>query len=247
MEPWKSILKTDRDYRLRCQADDLVSFAVRIHESDLLVMARSNLSRRAEMILSTLRIELQTYMGTDPDFMQSMSPLPVHDNAPEIARNMSAAAYAARVGPSAAVAGAIAQAVGAALLKDSKDVLVENGGDLYINTTKNRVVEIASGTLHLDRRIGLAIHADDTPLGVCTSSATIGHSLSMGNAEAATAIAGDAALADAAATAIGNAVIRPGDVDAGIEEARSINGVLGAVVISGGKLGAWGCVELTGL
>ena len=91
--------------------------------------------------------------------------------------------------------------------------------------------------------MGLEIKAKDTPLGICTSSGTVGHSLSYGKADAVIVLAPSTTLADAAATAIGNHILKPEDIPGGIEFARSIGGLKGAVIIQGEQVGVWGEVK----
>ena len=86
--------------------------------------------------------------------------------------------------------------------------------------------------------------AKTTPLGVSTSSGTVGHSLSFGKADAVVVVADDAILSDAVATGIGNLVITAADISPGIERARSIPGVRGIVIIKGEEMGVWGDVKL---
>ncbi len=148
------------------------------------------------------------------------------------------------MGPMAAVAGTFSELVGNALMERSPEVIVENGGDIFINTVKERSIALFAGDSPLSGKVGIKISPGDCPLGVCTSSGKVGPSLSLGLAHAACIIAKSAALADAAATAAGNAVKAEGDVKAGLDIAAKIEGVLGAVIISGDKLGAWGKVEL---
>ena len=81
-------------------------------------------------------------------------------------------------------------------------------------------------------------------LGVCTSSGTVSHSLSFGKADAALIISFDAALADAAATAAGNAVKNKDYIEKGINLAKSIDGVKGVLIIVGDKMGTWGEIKL---
>jgi ApbE superfamily uncharacterized protein (UPF0280 family) len=92
--------------------------------------------------------------------------------------------------------------------------------------------------------VGLEIKAEDTPLGVCTSSGTVGHSLSYGKADAVIVLSQSTALADAAATSIGNRILKPKDIPAGIEFAQTIKGLKGLVIIQGEQMGVWGEVKL---
>jgi ApbE superfamily uncharacterized protein (UPF0280 family) len=157
---------------------------------------------------------------------------------------MAAAGLKAGVGPMAAVAGAIAECVGRELLTYTAEIIVENGGDIFLKIKKDRVVGIYAGESPLTGKLGLEIEARATPLGVCTSSGKVGHSLSYGRADAVVAMSADTALADAAATAIGNRVKQAGDTDKALEFARGIVGLKGVVIIIGEKVGAWGDVKL---
>ena len=85
------------------------------------------------------------------------------------------------------------------------------------------------------------------PLGLCTSSGTIGHSLSFGLADAVVILSKSAILADAAATAVGNRVKDKKDLEKAAAFAGSIKGVLGGVIIIKNTLISWGEVELLSL
>ncbi|MCJ7768867.1 MAG: UPF0280 family protein, partial [Dehalococcoidales bacterium] len=155
-------------------------------------------------------------------------------------REMATAAAKVDVGPMAAVAGAIAQFVGEELILYSSEVIIENGGDIYLKSLKDRTVAIYAGGSPLSGKIGLEIKAAETPLSICTSSGTVGHSLSLGKADAVVVASKSATLADAAATAICNIIIQPEDIQAGIEFAKHIEGLLGVVIIKDDKIGIWG-------
>jgi len=164
-----------------------------------------------------------------------------------IIKDMRQAAQKCGVGPMAAVAGAIAQYVGQDLSKLSREIIVENGGDIYIKSNKERIIGVYAGDSPLSGKIGIRIKPEDCPLGVCTSSGKIGHSLSFGRADAVVIISKSAVLADAAATAIGNMVKKVEDIQRGVNTAKNIEGVSGVLVIMEDKLGAWGNIELVKL
>ena len=176
-----------------------------------------------------------------------MTPIPCFPDAPDIVRRMCYAAQMAGVGPMAAVAGAISEFVGRELLKFSDEIIVENGGDIFIKSQQDRVVGIYAGDSPLSNKIGLRILAKDTPVGICTSSGKIGHSLSFGKADAVMILSKDTALADAVATAVGNIVKGADDMQKGIDYARRIEGVSGVVIIVEDKFGAWGDIYLVKL
>lgn len=238
----------ERFYRRQATAGRLISFRVQVRQSDLYIRAQRDLSEAARHSLIQHRAKLESYTAVHPGFLDSLIPLPPDPLAPPLVQEMLAAGRAARVGPMAAVAGAIAQAVGRDLLEFSAEVVVENGGDIWLHTPSECTVAIFAGASPLSNRVGLRVEPALSPLAICTSSATVGHSLSLGKADAAVAVAPSGALADAAATAIGNAVSGPRALQAGLEAARGIEGLLGAVVICGERLGAWGeAVELVRL
>jgi len=144
----------------------------------------------------------------------------------------------------AAVAGAIAEFVGNELLVYSPEIIIENGGDIYLKSLKKRIIGIYAGKSPLSGKIGLEIDDKNTPLGICTSSGTVGHSLSFGQADAVVVLAQSATLADAAATAIGNVIKQPDDINKGIELANNIKGLRGAVLIKNDTIGMWGEIKI---
>lgn len=235
------------EYRGRCRAADLVSFQVALKESNLAISSGRRLYEEALTALSNHRKGLEAYIQEFPEFLRSLVPIPAHPRAPRVVARMSRAAYIAGVGPMAAVAGALADEVGRALSKHSSEVIVENGGDIYCRVARPRTVAIAGGESPLSYAVGVTILPAMGEVGVCTSSGTCGGSLSFGKADAACVIAKTAALADAAATAVGNLVQSEATIQLGLAAARRIPGVYGAVVIVGERLGAWGDVQLVEL
>jgi uncharacterized protein len=233
-----------RAYRDFSRPADLVPFTVVVKETDLFILARTDLRELALETVINHRHKLESFIGKYPEFRTSLTPVKIPGGAPEVVRIMASAGEAAGVGPMAAVAGTFSELVGNALMERSAEVIVENGGDIFINTVKERSVALFAGDSPLSGKVGIKVSPGDCPLGVCTSSGKVGPSLSLGLAHAACILAKSAALADAAATAAGNAVKAEGDVKAGLDVAARIEGVLGAVIISGDKLGAWGKVEL---
>ena len=233
-----------RTYRNWVEGKDLVPFTVTVKETDLYLRAASNLQRKTHRLVLKYRSFLERYIGKNPIFLTALEPIPISADAPQIVRAMGEAAEAAGVGPMAAVAGAIAEFVGRDLLEFTPEVIVENGGDIFMKCLKDRIVGIYAGESPLTGKIGIRIEARDTPLGVCTSSGTVGHSLSFGRADAVAVLALSAALADAAATAIGNRVSKPEDIDKALDFARGVAGLKGLVIIIGESIGVQGDIKL---
>ncbi len=233
-----------RTYRHWVKGKDLVSFNIIVKETDLYIRASRNLKSKALKLVLKYRDMLERYIERYPLFLTSLEPLSVGDDAPRIVKLMSESAEKVGVGPMASVAGAIAEFVGTELLTFSPEVIVENGGDIYLKSLKERIVGIYAGKSPLTGKIGLEINGEDTPLGICTSSGTVGHSLSYGKADAVVVISQSATLADAAATAIGNLIKQPGDIPSGIEFAKGIEGLKGLLIIKDDKMGLWGDVRI---
>jgi ApbE superfamily uncharacterized protein (UPF0280 family) len=147
----------------------------------------------------------------------------------------------------AAVAGAMAEWVSKDLLKLSKEVIVENGGDIFLATSRERTVGIYAGDSPLSLKIGILVKPEETPLGICTSSGTVGPSLSFGRSDAVCILSKSSALADAAATSVGNVVKEKKDIELGLERGKEIEGILGILIIVGEKMGVWGNIKLTQL
>ncbi len=233
-----------RTYRNEIKDGDLVSFTVVVKETDLYIRAVRDLRREAQAAIHEVRSPLEEYIREHPLFLHSLEPVAVEGGAAEIVRVMAEAARLANVGPMAAVAGAVAELVGRKLLAFSPEVIVENGGDIFLKVNSKRQIGIYAGESTFTGKLAIEVEPGQTPLGVCTSSGTVGPSLSLGLADAAIVLSPSAALADAAATAVGNVVKSEQDIDAAIERGKQIKGVSGIVVIAGGSMGAWGDIKL---
>lgn len=234
----------ERIYRRDYKSEDLTGFEVVVKETDLFICAKEELS--SEAIGSTLkyRTQIEGYIEKHPNFQTSLKPLPFNILAPSIVKEMLRAGKIAGVGPMASVAGVIAEFVGRDLLKYSDEVIVENGGDIFIKSSKKRKLGIYAGDSPFSDKFAIEIDPDKTPLGVCTSSGTIGHSLSFGKTDATVVISKSSALADACATAIGNMVKESHDIKGALEFAKKINGIIGVLIILKNKLGAWGDIKI---
>lgn len=239
---------------------------VSVGESDLWIGFDPDAAGRAAEItdaalgvLRTVRAEIEARCGADPAFLASLEPLPEDPGAPPVVGAMLRAARAAGVGPMAAVAGAVAEAVGRTLRArfGLREVVVENGGDLWLAVAEPLTVAVYAGLSSLSGAFGVVVHPELCPCGLATSSGTVGPSLSFGKADAALALASDAALADAWATALGNRVRSRTDAEGAVREALSpASGLgtepaadrpLGVLVVVADVLAAAGAVRLAPL
>lgn len=233
-----------RTYRDWVSDKDLVSFSVAVKETDLHIRARRDLTAEALEAVKRYRADLEGYIKSHPVFLTTLRPFEVEQDAPPIVKEMSDATREVGVGPMAAVAGAIAERVGKELLPYSDEVIVENGGDIFIKTSKERSIGVYAGKSKFTQKIAFSIRPEETPLGVCTSSGTVGHSLSFGYADAVIVFSPSTSLADAAATAIGNRIKMVGDIPEALEFAQSIKGLRGIAIIKGENMGLWGQIRL---
>lgn len=236
-----------RTYRTRMARAGLIGFQVAVKETDLWVLAAQDFSPEVRNLVVQERQQLEAYIATHPGFLTSLLPWPADPFAPPVVREMIDATATVGVGPMAAVAGTLAARVGQGLALLSSEVIVENGGDIYLAITQPATIALFAGKSPLSHRVGLKLDSALSPLGVCTSSATVGHSLSLGRADAACVLAKSAPLADAAATALGNRVHGHDTIASALEWIASVPEILGALVVVGEKLGAWGQVELVPL
>jgi ApbE superfamily uncharacterized protein (UPF0280 family) len=233
-----------RFYRHWIKDSGLVSFNVVVEQTDLYIRSRRNLKDKALSSVLKHRGFIESYIGRNPLFLTTLQAYEAEAEAPAIVREMARVSKLTDVGPMAAVAGAIAEAVGRDLLAFSPEVIVENGGDIFLKISKKSLVGIYAGQSAFTKKIALEIMPGETPMGIGTSSGTVGHSLSLGSADAVIALSSSAALADAAATALGNIVKVADDISKATKKARSIEGLHGVVIIVGDKMGAWGAVRI---
>ncbi len=236
-----------RTYRRWIKDDGLVSFNVVVKETDVYIRAARNLEAEAIKAVIKYRTQLEDYIESHPLFLHSLEPYAVEEDAPDIVKDMARAGGMVGVGPMAAVAGAIAEAAGRDLLLYSAEVIVENGGDIFISVLQPSLIGVYAGESTFTGKIALEISPEKMPLGICTSSGTVGHSLSLGAADAVIVLSHSTALADAAATAIGNKVIAACDIDVVIEQVKAMPGLVGTVIIKGDRMGMWGDVKLVPL
>ena len=234
----------ERTYR-QLVGGHLPSLRITVQETDLNVYAHHITPAAIQEAVIEQRGYIEGYIRRHPDFGVTLQPWPDDPLAPPIVREMIQAGKNAAVGPMAAVAGAMAEMVGRSLLARTDELIVENGGDIFLTTGRDVTVGIYAGRSPLSLKIGLKVQSSQSPLSICTSSGTVGHSISYGKADAVCVLSRSGAQADAGATAIGNHIKRPGDIEAAMQWGRTIPGVMGILIIIKDKMGMWGQIEIT--
>ncbi|MHA2122692.1 MAG: UPF0280 family protein [Promethearchaeota archaeon] len=222
-------------------------------ESDLTIISESkNAIRRAKNSFFQHRKELEKYVVENNQFLKSFSPVEVKTDL-KIINKMAEVAWVCDVGPMAAVAGALADLMLESMkyrtIKEKTSIplvkvaLVENGGEIIIDSIKPMKIALFAGNNELNLNLGFLVEKKDCPIGIGTSSATVGHAFSFGQADAVTIFAKDASLADAAATKVANAVKGTNigaSIQKGLDVADDIDGVYGAFISREDKVGHTG-------
>ncbi|MDX9881117.1 MAG: UPF0280 family protein [Prolixibacteraceae bacterium] len=233
-----------RTYRRQFSSERFCSFTVNYKESDLWIgidpeSFHPEMEKLAFVTIKTLRHQLEHYFLVDPEFGRTLIPCASKPDAPEIVKILAEAGKRAGVGPMAAVAGAFSEKVGKTLLGEFliNELVVENGGDIFLKLEKPMFLSVFAGSSALSEKIGIEIPAQETPLGVCTSSGTVGPSLSFGKADAVMVACKNTAVADAFATAMANRIKGPGDVQTVAEASEQFPDILSLVAICQDKLG----------
>ena len=232
-----------RFYRAWQKPDDLIGFRVTYKESDLSIYAEKDLSEIAMPLLIECRKPIEKTIKAYPIFKSSLKSIQMKSEY-QIVREMIKEAAEANVGPMAGVAGAIAQCMGKSLLKYSNELIIENGGDIFIRSSKERILMVYTGEHSpFKDRLKIRLKGNVNAYGVCTSSKTIGHSLNFGNSDATVIIAKSAITADVFATAISNMVKSEDDLEKVVEYAGKIKKIIGGLIVIGKKASAWGNIE----
>lgn len=231
-------------YRGLVRPGDLLCYEVKFKETDLLCCTRTDLKSYLEDRVFFYRHQLEEYIESRPIFRDSLVPIEGDPFAPSIVKRMIEASALLGVGPMACVAGAVAEFLGNDIAPKTDEYIIENGGDICLKTTKERIVLVHAKNSPFSEKIGIKLKGRDRPYGVCTSSATVGPSLSLGQADAVCVVADSALFADGLATSIGNSVKRKDDIPLAIERVQGFGGVIGILIIVGDRLGIWGDLEI---
>jgi ApbE superfamily uncharacterized protein (UPF0280 family) len=234
----------ERFYRGITKPQDLICYEVKNKETDLFCCTKNDLKSFIGDRVFFYRHQLEEYIKYRPSFKDSLIPVEPDNFAPQIVKEMIDASYTIGVGPMATVAGAIAEFVGRDIDPLSDEYIIENGGDIYLKTSKERISMIYAKDSAFSKKIGIKIAPSSKPYGVCTSSGTVGHSLSFGKADAICVVGNSSLFTDGLATYIGNIVKQKGDIPLAIEKGKVFQGVIGLLIVVDDNLGIWGDLEI---
>jgi ApbE superfamily uncharacterized protein (UPF0280 family) len=241
----------NRTYRVGIPDGELLSFTVTVKETNLYIRANNPDTHRVRDAILAARHSLENYIRNNPKFAETLEPIPDDPLAPPFIRGMIRDARTCVVGPMAAVAGTLAEIAARSLEtacgEDGRpgEVIVENGGDVYMISHTSRIVSLEwGGDGGASGRMGMEIPPSPDGIGISSSSGAFGHSLSRGSCDLATVVATGGSLSDAGATALGNRVKGPEDIEGAMEGIFQIPGVMGVCVVVGGKIGIRGDIRL---
>lgn len=236
-----------RWYRTMMEGNRFISFQTTYLETDLWIgidepSFHPSLPDFAYHEILRLRKVLNEYMAIKPRFLTSLEPLPSDGNAPPEIQSMISCTQKSETGPMSAIAGQFAQTVGEAIREKYKvkEILIENGGDIYACIDHPLDVSVYAGTSPLSNKIIVEIPEKFSPLGICTSSGTVGHSLSFGKADAVMVACKSTPLADAWATRLCNEVKTPADISRVLQLTETIPDILSIVIVAGDQTGIRG-------
>lgn len=241
----------ERTYRTQFNSERFKGFEVKYLETDLWIGVNPD-SFQPEMKelalekIKLLRDKFDKYIQAEPFFKKSLKPFQSTEIAPPGAIEMAAAAEKAGIGPMSAVAGLFAREVGEEIIQNFPvaEMVIENGGDIYVLLKNELVLSVFAGDSILSERIGLIIPSGKNKFGICTSAGTVGPSISYGKADAVVVICDDILLADAFATAFGNKVKSPNDIEKVIKQSEKYPEILSLLIICEDKIGIRGDYEI---
>ncbi len=259
MQSKKVHIDTERNYRLNTSKQkNEQQIRIVVEESDIFLSC-TDLIEKNEILsfvhdeLYYLRQILKSYILIHPEFQTSLMPIKSDSSANLIIQEMLSASSLVNIGPFAAVAGTVSEYLAyrvSNFLQGKnlpKDVLVENGGDIFIISTSERVVAL------LDKpqesiKIGLLLEPTQG-VSLCASSSTIGHSLSFGKAELVTILATKGSVADCMATACCNMLKSKDDFQRVLSFFEEIkpHGLIGIFASCDNEILAFGDIKLTAI
>ena len=240
-----SSVYADRDiYRNKISAEGRYSFRVDYKYSGLYMMCDRDIGSELEEAISSFYRDIEMIIAGQPDFEKSLVPIKAGKDLPRIIKEMCDAGEVFSVGPMASVAGALCDHLAKSLMGRCGFLMIENGGDVYIKSSDPLEVGIFTKNIYFRDRLTLLVEAGQTPCGICSSSGSFGHSLSLGKSDLVTVLSRTATIADAAATSIANTINSEEDIDEAITRFSQYKEVDGLIIIKNKRIGLWGKLQL---
>jgi ApbE superfamily uncharacterized protein (UPF0280 family) len=240
-----SSVYADRDiYRNKISAEGRYSFRVDYKYSGLYIMCDRDISSELEEAVLSFYSDIEMILAGQPDFEKSLVPIKTGKDLPMTIKEMCCAGEVFNVGPMASIAGALCDHLAKNLTDRCNFLMIENGGDVYIKSNVPFEVGIFTKNIYFKDKLTLLIEAGQTPCGICSSSGSFGHSLSLGKSDLVTVLSKTATTADAAATAIANTINSEKDIDEAITCFSRYSEIEGLIIIKNKRIGLWGKLQL---
>ena len=231
-------------YRNRVRSKEDFSFRVVYKNTELIISSSRDIRSSIAKPLKDIYRDLESVVSKDPSFLKSLSPVSIKDFYPPSIQKMCELSSEFDVGPMAAVAGTVNDYIASQVPESVENLFIENGGDLYIRSCRDIRTGIYIRNQFFKDNLVIKLRASITPCGLCSSSGTFGHSLSMGRCDLAAVLSGSSISADAAATAIANSVKNIEDVEKTLDRYRCFDSILGILIVKDDRIGIWGEIEL---
>src|SRR5438105_11906231 len=216
------------------------SFELQVQDLLLRITAPEEYSEECRAAALSAWEQLNAYSLRHPEFRSSKTPVDVPDNAPAIVREMASAAKAAQVGPAFTTQGAVCEHVGRFLANLIPEVVVSTGGDYFVRSKKKMKLALYQGPT----TGGLSVVVDPKrgTQGVFTSVGRL--RLPAQSLDGLAILASTTIMADAASAAVMAILSRPNSFRKALSFIDGLDGVQGAVVVQGRRIGVAGAVEL---
>ena len=222
--------------------NEFVHAKVEIGETAATIAAERRYIADAVAAIKSARVQVERKVRQDRFFLTTLEPYESRDDDSAVVKRMCDATTKAGVGPMAAVAGAVAaEAVEAMVRGGCSHCWVDNGGDIALMLDKAITLEVFSDP-DSGKAFGFVLGPTESPIGICSSSGKLGHSISFGNSDVVVAIAEDAVLADALATAIANRVVDRESLRTCFDPFKSVRGATGFLAMLDGEVAVFGKV-----
>jgi ApbE superfamily uncharacterized protein (UPF0280 family) len=216
------------------------SFEIQVQDLVLRITANDDFAEESRAAALSFWEQLQSYALQHPEFRSSKRPLAAPAaEAPQIVREMVAAASAAGVGPMFTFRGAVVDQVGRFLLQSVGEVTVACGGDYFIKAKKRLKLAVKR---HGGAPITVALEPDPRGVGVST---TLGRGRGTGP-DGLAVIADTCMAADAAAAGVQAILPKERGFAQAVRYLKGVPTVRGGVFVVGERIGLAGAVEIAG-
>ncbi|HAJ95978.1 MAG TPA: UPF0280 family protein [Actinobacteria bacterium] len=231
-------------YRKNISLKDKYCYRLKYKYTDLFITSDRDILKELEAPVLSFYKEIGKVSLDEPVFEKSLVPVRARSHYPVLIKKMCRAARMFGIGPMAAVAGAVCDRIAESIAHTCRFLMIENGGDVYIKSDMPVEIGLYSGNKYFSDRLNIKIDAEQTPCGICSSSGSMGHSLSLGRSDLVTVMSDSAILADAAATAIANSIKEQTDIKKAISRYKKNKEIKGLVIIKGDRIGIWGVIQI---